>query len=110
MVDQTPEFNDMRLLPHGPARPHNILPIGFRSYPRRHQMKKVGRVPASDIAHFYLQMNMSTRCVGVHMFLLNICSLPSSAQGPNHSGSSRNKVEWLMAILGKPSLRQNHLD
>uniref|UniRef100_A0A0D9Z6E6 Uncharacterized protein n=1 Tax=Oryza glumipatula TaxID=40148 RepID=A0A0D9Z6E6_9ORYZ len=53
LVDQTPEFNDLLKLPSCPAKPHNILPIGPCFHRRRH-VKNEGRIPASDIARFYL--------------------------------------------------------
>uniref|UniRef100_A0A0A9B683 Uncharacterized protein n=1 Tax=Arundo donax TaxID=35708 RepID=A0A0A9B683_ARUDO len=54
LIAQVPEFNDLLRMPKCPTRPHNVLPIGFSSRLRRH-LKGVGRVPASDLARFYLE-------------------------------------------------------
>uniref|UniRef100_A0A0E0DIE6 Uncharacterized protein n=1 Tax=Oryza meridionalis TaxID=40149 RepID=A0A0E0DIE6_9ORYZ len=55
LIPQIPEFNDLLKLPKGgPIKPHNILPIGSSSHRRRH-VKNEDRIPAADIARFYLQ-------------------------------------------------------
>ncbi|KAK3143708.1 hypothetical protein QOZ80_4AG0303910 [Eleusine coracana subsp. coracana] len=58
LIQQVPEFNDLLRMPNCPSRPHNVLPIGFSSRPRRH-VKGVDRVPASNVAHFYLEKRRS---------------------------------------------------
>uniref|UniRef100_A0ACD5UFN5 Uncharacterized protein n=1 Tax=Avena sativa TaxID=4498 RepID=A0ACD5UFN5_AVESA len=58
LIARTPEFNDLVRLPNCRDKPHNILPIRSCSS-RRHHMKKIGPVPASDLVKFYLQKKRS---------------------------------------------------
>ncbi|XP_052154253.1 uncharacterized protein LOC127772274 [Oryza glaberrima] len=87
LVDQTPEFNDLLKLPSCPAKPHNILPIGPCFHRRRH-VKNEGRIPASDIARFYLHKKRG---------------LPSSNLGQETSypvsGLSCEAAAWLADII-----------
>uniref|UniRef100_A0A0E0H603 Uncharacterized protein n=1 Tax=Oryza nivara TaxID=4536 RepID=A0A0E0H603_ORYNI len=85
LIPQIPEFNDLLKLPKGgPIKPHNILPIG--SHRRRH-VKNEDRIPAPDIARFYLQKKRG---------------LPSSTicQERYYTGLSRNAANWLADIIG----------
>uniref|UniRef100_A0A0E0DIE4 Uncharacterized protein n=1 Tax=Oryza meridionalis TaxID=40149 RepID=A0A0E0DIE4_9ORYZ len=87
LIPQIPEFNDLLKLPKGgPIKPHNILPIGSSSHRRRH-VKNEDRIPAADIARFYLQKKRG---------------LPSSTicQERYYTGLSRNAANWLADIVG----------
>ncbi|XP_048552335.1 uncharacterized protein LOC125532237 isoform X2 [Triticum urartu] len=70
LIAKTSEFNDLLRLPDCRDRPHDILPIGSCSS-RRHHIKERSRIPAADLARFYLQkkrsLPSSSQCEGTSL-------------------------------------------